>query len=435
MLTSARTVTAEVDWRDLLEGDDPEAVRRALEGGAGLGPCDDDGRTPLMLAARRGCQDAIIQLLIEHGADVDARDRAGRTALMHAIEGAPSATVVGPVRSEHVGEDAATSQESVEEVAESERALREFADRVVAELRSGAPAWVRPWSKSRYPSVPFNLVSMYRYNLLNAFRFWMIAALRGYEHHAWVPSGRVSELGASVLPGEMPATGLMYFAAYRKTTVREGKPDSARAGEGEGEGVKRPERERERTVTHVIPTTRPAMKTFEVYNVAQLESLPERLLRRLRPRANVDPPAFAPVQQLIRCLGADVRHGGDRAFYHPAYDFISLPWQEQFVTLQAYYATSLHEHVHWTGHSERKNRRIENTFGDEAYALEELVAEFATAYMCALLGVDGRFEQSVAYIDSWIRRVSEEPLYLFHALKLAGDAVDFMKKQCPATFK
>lgn len=433
MLTSARTVTADVDWRDLLEGDDPEVVRRALEGGADLGPCDDDGRTPLMLAARRGCQDAIIQLLIGFGADVDARDRAGRTALMHAIEGAPSATVVGPVRTEHEGEDAATSQESVEEETESEQALREFADSIVAALRSGAPAWVRPWSKSRYPSVPFNLKSGRRYNALNALIFFGVAARNGYEHHAWVPSTLVSKLGASVLPGETPATGFKYFPPYRKATVKEGKPDSAQAGDAEG--PKRPERERERTVTHVIPTARPAIKAFEVYNVAQLESLPKRLLRRLRPRANVDPPGFAPVQQLIRCLGADVRHGGDRAFYNRAHDFISLPWQDQFETLQAYYATSVHEHVHWTGHSERKGRRFGTTFGDEAYALEELVAEFATAYMCALLGVDGQFEQSVAYIDSWIRRISEEPLYLFHALTLAGGAVDFMKKQCPATFE
>ncbi len=46
--------------------------------------CDETGETPLMLAARKGRVEAL-QLLIEAGADLDARNEAGQTALFLAV--------------------------------------------------------------------------------------------------------------------------------------------------------------------------------------------------------------------------------------------------------------------------------------------------------------------------------------------------------------
>jgi len=36
-------------------------------------------------------------------------------------------------------------------------------------------------------------------------------------------------------------------------------------------------------------------------------------------------PDFAPAEELIAATGADIRHGGERAFYAPVGDFIQLP--------------------------------------------------------------------------------------------------------------
>jgi antirestriction protein ArdC len=56
--------------------------------------------------------------------------------------------------------------------------------------------------------------------------------------------------------------------------------------------------------------------------------------------------AFSSLGHSMRTVGASVRLGGDRAFYSPATDSISLPRPEQFESASAFYATSCHEHAH-----------------------------------------------------------------------------------------
>jgi antirestriction protein ArdC len=54
---------------------------------------------------------------------------------------------------------------------------------------------------------------------------------------------------------------------------------------------------------------------------------------------------------------------------------------------QNWYATLLHELVHWSGAEHRLARTFGKRFGDEAYAMEELVAELGAAFLCADLGL------------------------------------------------
>ena len=59
-------------------------IRDALDAGAEVDARDDDGRTALMWAARDNMDIDAIKALLDAGADVDARDDDGRTALMWA---------------------------------------------------------------------------------------------------------------------------------------------------------------------------------------------------------------------------------------------------------------------------------------------------------------------------------------------------------------
>ena len=79
-------------------------------------------------------------------------------------------------------------------------------------------------------------------------------------------------------------------------------------------------------------------------------------------------------------LGANLRHGGNRAFYLPSDDRIQMPPFEAFVDPIAYYATLAHEATHWTGHASRLDRELKGRFGQEAYAAEELIAELGAAF-------------------------------------------------------
>ncbi len=77
-----------------------------------------------------------------------------------------------------------------------------------------------------------------------------------------------------------------------------------------------------------------------------------------------------------------IREGGDRAFYGMAEDRVQMPPFVAFKELQAFYAMLTHELTHWTKHEERLAWGFgRKRFGDEGYAVEELVAELRGVYL------------------------------------------------------
>ena len=83
-------------------------------------------------------------------------------------------------------------------------------------------------------------------------------------------------------------------------------------------------------------------------------------------------------EHILKASGATITHAaGDRAFYRPSTDSITLPERGQFPSSDRYYATALHELGHWTGHASRLDRDLAHPFGSEGYAKEELRAEIA----------------------------------------------------------
>jgi len=105
-----------------------------------------------------------------------------------------------------------------------------------------------------------------------------------------------------------------------------------------------------------------------------------------------------------------------RACYSPSEDKIYMPRRAAFNDKSKkeggssqdaeanYWATFLHECIHWTGHESRLNRfKKSNSLKDGRvhYAEEELVAEMGAAYLCPYLGVRNEI-QHPKYIAGWI---------------------------------
>lgn len=107
---------------------------------------------------------------------------------------------------------------------------------------------------------------------------------------------------------------------------------------------------------------------------------------------------------------AEVRHGGDRAFYAPDRDVIHLPHRGAFTDFGAYLITRLHETARWTRPRSRLDRDFgQKRFGDHGYALEEVVA-LCAAMLCAELRVPGaHIDDHASYLASWIRVLDEQP--------------------------
>ena len=137
--------------------------------------------------------------------------------------------------------------------------------------------------------------------------------------------------------------------------------------------------------------------------------------------------------RFFAATGADVSHGGDRAFYAEGQDRVQMPPFEAFQDQISYYATLAHELTHWTKHPKRLDRDFgRKSWGDAGYAMEELVAELGAAFLAADLGLEAAPRPDhAAYIASWLKVLKEDKRAIFSAAAHAQRAVDFMLAMQP----
>src|SRR3984893_16356463 len=132
------------------------------------------------------------------------------------------------------------------------------------------------------------------------------------------------------------------------------------------------------------------------------------------------------VSRFVATASAYIRVGGDMAGYIPFKDYIALPPAAAFKSMECYYAATLHELGHWSGHETRLKRELSTRFGTESYAVEELVAELTSAFLCAELGVQGELRHS-SYIDHWIKLLKSDPRAIFTAASKASQAANYLR--------
>jgi antirestriction protein ArdC len=169
------------------------------------------------------------------------------------------------------------------------------------------------------------------------------------------------------------------------------------------------------------PRTIPFLKRFTVFNVEQCEGLPHDVA------ANA-PPAptdliLPQVEELIRATGADIRIGGDRAYYDVAGDFIRVPPPQAFFEPINWHRTALHEVGHLVGR--RLGRDLSGSFGSKKYAYEEIICELSTAYVCATLGIVPTVRHA-DYIASWAEVLQEDNRAIVRAASAASKAADYL---------
>jgi antirestriction protein ArdC len=139
------------------------------------------------------------------------------------------------------------------------------------------------------------------------------------------------------------------------------------------------------------------------------------------------------VKSYLEAQGIKLAHGGNRAFYAPSADQVQMPMLEAFRSTEGYYATLFHELGHSTGHEKRLNRQFGKRFGDHAYAVEELVAEFSAAMMCARMGINTMQRDDHAhYLASWLKALKDNPKAAVSAAAAAQHASDLVLGVAPA---
>ena len=143
--------------------------------------------------------------------------------------------------------------------------------------------------------------------------------------------------------------------------------------------------------------------------------------------------SITPASVIVVATGATIHHGGGRAFYRPSTDSIQLPPREAFIgtptstPAESYYSTLCHELCHWTSHESRCNRQLGKRFGDQAYAVEELVAELGAAFLCADLRItDAPRTDHAQYLASWLAVMKADKKAIFTAASKASEAAAFL---------
>ena len=86
--------------------------------------------------------------------------------------------------------------------------------------------------------------------------------------------------------------------------------------------------------------------------------------------------------------------------------------------------------THWTKHPTRLARDFgRKSWGDEGYAIEELVAELGAAFLCADLEITADVgDDHATYIDSWLRVLKGDKRAVFTAAPHAQRAADYLGK-------
>lgn len=274
-------------------------------------------------------------------------------------------------------------------------------DRIVAALEQGNIPWVTPWAISPEQALPANLSSGHRYRGVNVLLLNMVRAAQGYSLNRWLTFQQARSLGGHVRKGER-GTEVVFFKMLDIKDV---------AGATGHDGTAK-----------VIPL----LRSFTVFNAAQVDGLPESLVAPSALPDTFEPLAAA--EDLLRASGAVIKHEGDGAFYRPADDTITMPGRHAFVSADAYYGVALHELTHWTAHPSRCARTLSGRQHIEAYAFEELIAEMGSAFLCGHVGIHAEL-QHAAYIESWLQALRNDKRLIFSAASAAQKAVDFLMPQ------
>ena len=170
----------------------------------------------------------------------------------------------------------------------------------------------------------------------------------------------------------------------------------------------------------------PYMKGYTVFNVEQIDELPEHYYVPPEPKGE-KMRLIESAESFFAATGALIQHGGNRAYYAPGPDVIRLPPPESFKDAESYAATKAHELIHYSGHASRLNREFGKRFGDDAYAREELVAELGAAFLCVALGITPEVrEDHASYLSHWITVLRSDKRAIFHAAAHAQRATDYL---------
>lgn len=274
-------------------------------------------------------------------------------------------------------------------------------NRIIQQLDKGVVPWRQPWIGA---GAPRNLITGRPYRGLNV----LLLASLDYPINLFLTLKQVNELGGKIKKGEHACPVVFW---------------SQKDGESDEKGEKEVKR---------------ILRYYSVFNMEQCLDLPEDRIPVFESIHN-DPIKECELVIEGMPMPPKIQNKGSEAFYNPITDSITMPKAKSFIDSEAYYTTLFHELIHSTGHLARLSREgITNPekFGSEMYSEEELVAQIGACFLASHTGCSMKhFENDVAYIAGWLKKLKDDKRFLLFAASKAQRAVDYILNQPIADVK
>lgn len=285
----------------------------------------------------------------------------------------------------------------------TEQIYQMVTDRVIEKLKEGVCPWVKPWNGGQ-EILAMNAISKKPYSFLNQM-------LLGFEGQ-YLTFNQAKQLGGSVKKGSKSRPVVFWTTGY-----------SSKGEDEDGNPI---------TIHHEYD--RPILKYYNVFEIADIDGINiERVEKEFAP---TDASPIEEAENVINeyatrtNLVVERKYSGG-ACYLPSEDKVIIPIIQQYEMAEEFYGTAFHELVHSTGAKSRLNRDLATSFGSQKYGREELIAEIGASFCLARLGLDAQkcFDNSVAYIQSWMKTISADPKAVVVAAGKAEKAVNMIFNQ------
>lgn len=302
-------------------------------------------------------------------------------------------------------------------------------DRVIAKLKEDIIPWRKPWGAGPGQEWPRNIRSKKNYRGINVF----LLATTPYRSPWWGTYDQLAETSGMVKISDASRRGYHWESA-------DGSPRGVREGETPEVIIFWKRFRRNETDPGTGERTQEfsaVLRYYQVFNAEQADGLPARYDPPELPETDKSAVLTSAQKILDDYLAQDnapgfFEDGGNRAYYGlERDDNIHIPLRAQFTSAPEYYSTGFHEVTHSTGHPKRCNRpgvKDFDHFGSDKYSKEELIAEMGAAMLMATAGIatEATFENSAAYIGSWLRKLKDDPRLVVLAAAAAQKAADYI---------
>lgn len=268
-------------------------------------------------------------------------------------------------------------------------------ERIIKQLEQGYIPWKKPWVNCLDGT--FNRISRKPYSLLNQLLLTHegeYATFRQWE-----------QIGGKVKKGEK--SEIIVFWKMQEVT------EKTETGEMQVRNI-------------------PVLRYYNVFHISQIENILP--LDDSENRFDTEP--IEEAEKVFRDY-AEREHitlhigDGNKAFYRPFDDSITLPSMAQFERAEEFYSTAFHECGHSTMKATRCDREAENKgshFGNEGYSKEELVAEITSSAIVHSLGLETEdtFKNNCAYIQNWLSVLKNDKKFIVSATGKAEKATKYI---------